>query len=134
MRHITKEGLQSLIEKYEGYRSKAYRDAGGVWTIAYGATIWLNGKPVHSGQTCTQEQGEQLLLRDIARFEKCVDEHLVYGVNAVNPDGAKVYVPMPQSVFDAQVSLCYNIGENAWLKSTQLKNLNSGAYIKWKKA
>ena len=27
-----------LIKKWEGFRSKAYRDGGGVWTIGYGTT------------------------------------------------------------------------------------------------
>jgi len=132
MRHISEAGLK-LIMQSEGCRLKAYRNfPNEPWTIGYGSTIWLDGKPVRQGQVCTSAQAEQLLKRDIVRFERCVNAHLARAVETTNPAGEKVSVPMPQSVFDGQVSLAYNIGEAAWLKSSQLKNLNSGAYIKWK--
>lgn len=55
--------------------------------------------------TITHEQSQQLLSKDLVRFEK-----------AVNRLGG-----MTQSQFDAMVSLAFNIGEGAFAKSTLVR-------------
>ena len=51
----------ALIRVFEGLRTKAYKDAGGVWTIGYGHT-----QGVKEGDTCTPEQAEAWLAEDAA--------------------------------------------------------------------
>ena len=51
----------TLIKKYEGFRTKAYKCPAGVLTIGYGHT-----SGVKAGDTVTQAQAESLLYDDIA--------------------------------------------------------------------
>lgn len=46
---LSYNGINALKE-HEGFRSNAYKDTGGVWTIGYG-TIKVEGRPVEPG-TC----------------------------------------------------------------------------------
>jgi lysozyme len=89
----------SLIKQLEGYREKAYQCSAGVWTIGYGHTGGV--KP---DDRVTQADADALLAADLARFEAAVNA-------AGIPD-------ITQNQFDALVSLCYNIGEAAFGKST----------------
>jgi len=106
---ISERGLE-LIKKFEGLRLEAYQDAGGIWTIGYGHT----GPDVKPGMKITKEEAEQLLLKDLDRFEAAVRE--------------EVKVPITQEMFDSLVSFCYNIGIYAFRGSTLLRLLNKGQY------
>lgn len=64
---INDAGLK-LIKSFEGCRLTAYQDSVGVWTIGYGHTAG-----VKAGQKITQEQADEYLRKDIAKFEKAVD-------------------------------------------------------------
>jgi lysozyme len=66
------------------------------------------------GMTITKAQSDALLVADLARFEKAV--------------AASVKVPLTQNQFDALVSLAFNIGSNAFAKSTLVRVLNGGHY------
>jgi len=103
-----KTSALSLIKQFEGFRDKAYKDAVGVWTIGYGTTT--NVKP---GDTVTQAQAEAFLKRDAKQFADTI-------VNNVK-------VPLTNNQFAALLSLVYNIGGNAFQKSTLLKKINAGA-------
>ena len=105
---ISAKGLQ-MIKNKEGFRSKAYQDEGGIWTIGYGHTG--NVKP---GDTITKEKAETLLRSEVKKFENTVNK--------------KVKVPISQNMFDALTVLCYNIGQGAFSDSTLLKKLNAGDY------
>ena len=111
------------LKRWEGCELQAYKDVAGVWTIGYGST----GSHVSPGLTITQKQADDLLLKDLVRFEKAVND----GVN----------VKLNQNQYDALVSLAFNIGDGAFLKSTLLRKLNSGDYVgaanellRWNKA
>lgn len=106
---ISKNGL-NLIKSFEGLELKAYKDAVGVWTIGYGST----GSHVTPNQTITEKQAEDLLLRDVSRFEIGVS-------NAVK-------VPLTQSQFDALVSFSFNVGLANLESSTLLRKLNAKDY------
>jgi len=95
-----------LIKHYESCRLTAYLDSAGIPTIGYGHTAG-----VKMGDTCTQEQADQWLEDDVA-----------HAVAAINND---LKVTLTQHQFDALVSLCYNIGEGNFARSTLLKKLNS---------
>jgi lysozyme len=101
---------RALIEKFEGLRLTAYQDMVGVWTIGYGHT----GPDVKAGLTITQQQAEQLLINDLARFNN--------GVNAL------VTVKINQNQFDALISFSYNLGLGSLQQSTLLRLLNAGNF------
>src|ERR1700743_959647 len=102
----SEQGLR-LTESFEGFASKAYRDSGGRWTIGYGTT-----QGVHEGMTCTQEQAQGWLLRDVAAA--------VQGVNHLTK------IPLSQNEFDALVDFTYNVGLGNFAGSTLLKRVNEG--------
>ena len=106
--NISKEGL-TLIKKFEGCELEAYKCAAGVWTIGYGST-----KGVKEGDTITQEEAEELLLKDVEVFEKAVND--------------AVKRSMVQCQFDALVSWTFNLGVGNLNSSTMLKKLNNQEY------
>jgi lysozyme len=105
---ISDAGLD-LIKSSEGCRLKAYRCSAGVLTIGYGST----GTHVHEGMEIYQADAETLLRLDVGRFEKAV---------------FKTCPQISQPAFDACVSLCYNIGEGAFAKSSVARLHNAGKY------
>ena len=107
MASISKAGL-SLIKEFEGCRLTSYTCAAGVLTIGYGST----GPHVTPGKTITQAEADALLLKDVARFEKGVDD--------------LINVPLKQCQFDALVSFAFNCGNGALEESTLRKRLNAG--------
>ena len=90
----SKQGVE-LIKLFEGFRSKAYKAVSTekYYTIGYGHY----GADIKRGQTITAEQGEQLLVNDLKKFEAKVNEYS----NRYN---------FNQNEFDALVSFAYNIG------------------------
>lgn len=100
--------LINALKGFEGFRSKAYKDAGyGVWTIGYGHT-----KNVKAGMVITEAQAEQLLREDIVRFEKAVNS---------------IIACKTQGQFDALVDFAYNVGPSKLLCSTLLKRIKGGS-------
>ena len=123
-RHINTEGL-SLIKNYEGLRLWAYKPVPTEkwFTIGYGHT----GKDVTPNMTITKQQAEDLLKKDLSRFEQGVE--------------SCVKVSITDNQFSALVSFAYNCGVDAFKNSTLLKKLNnkdytsaSNEFLKWNKA
>ena len=82
----------SLIKSFEGCRLNAYKCPAGVWTIGYGHTAG-----VKEGDIITQEQADEYLRNDLAKYEKAVLNYdAIYHFN--------------QNQFDALVSFVYNCG------------------------
>ena len=99
------------IVLHEGYRENAYIPvAGDVPTIGFGTT-----SGVKLGDRTTPEKALQVAIRDVQNFEGAIKEC--------------VKVPLAQNEYDAYVSLSYNIGANAFCRSTLVKRLNSQDYI-----
>ena len=96
---------QEFIEREEGLRLKAYKDTGGVWTIGYGHT-----KNVKPDDKITKEEAEKFFIEDI-------QEHITPLKN--------VKISLSENEKIALVSFIYNVGPNAFLKSTLLKKLNN---------
>lgn len=109
---ISFKGIETLKE-LEGFRSKAYKDTGGVWTIGYGTTI-LNGNPVEPGQCITEAEAQIALRLALAISQTVVNK--------------SVRVTVTQSMFDALVSFVYNVGMTAFKNSTMLVKLNFRDY------
>lgn len=82
----------NLIKQFEGLRLKSYKCPAGVWTIGYGTT-----RGVQEGMQITETQAEELLKKDLERFEANVMKYdSIYHWN--------------QNEFDAMVSFAYNLG------------------------
>lgn len=96
----------ALIKRFEGLELEAYQDIAGVWTIGYGHT---GGRAIE-GATLTAAQAEALLMQDLAPRELAVSGLVKAEIN--------------QNMFDALVSLVYNIGRERFRTSTCLRRLN----------
>ncbi len=123
---------ERLIQKHEGLELKAYRCPAGVLTIGYGHT----GGDVREGMTITHAQAEELLRQDLAWATAAVNDALSRPFK-----GRHGTFPVTQSQFDAMVSLTYNIGRTAFLRSSVFRRHRAGdyggaaeAFLMWRKA
>jgi len=107
----TSKRAVQFIRDHEGLRLTAYKDAVGVWTIGYGHTSDPK-YPVRPGMHITKAKAEEMLAWDIAEAETVLDK--------------AVKVPLNGNEYGALISLMFNIGNGAFLKSTLLKRLNRG--------
>ena len=112
-RQISPHGLDKL-KQWEGLKTKAYKDAGGVWTIGYGHTAAAGTPAPRQGMVITASEAESILLKDLTQYEAAVE-------NNVN-------VKLNDNQFAALVSFAFNVGINAFKNSTLLKKLNSGNF------
>ncbi|HAS0832443.1 MULTISPECIES: lysozyme [Enterobacter] len=117
----------ALIKEFEGCKLTAYQDSVGVWTIGYGWTQPVDGKPIRAGMTINQETAERLLKTGLVSYESDVSR--------------LVKVGLTQGQFDAMVSFTYNLGARSLSTSTLLRKLNAGDYVgaadefmRWNKA
>ncbi|MES3537104.1 lysozyme [Enterobacter hormaechei] len=117
----------ALIKEFEGCKLTAYQDSVGVWTIGYGWTQPVDGKPIRDGMTIKQETAERLLKTGLVSYEGDVSR--------------LVKVGLTQEQFDALVSFTYNLGARSLSTSTLLRKLNAGDYagaadefLRWNKA
>ncbi|MFG6090742.1 lysozyme [Enterobacter soli] len=117
----------ALIKEFEGCKLTAYQDSVGVWTIGYGWTQPVDGKPIRAGMTIKQETAERLLKTGLVSYESDVSR--------------LVKVELTQGQLDALVSFTYNLGARSLSTSTLLRKLNAGDYagaaeefLRWNKA
>lgn len=120
----------ALIKQFEGCKLTAYPDpgtGGAPWTIGYGWTQPVDGKPVRPGMTIDQATADRLLKTGLVSYENDVSR--------------LVKVKLSQGQFDALVSFTYNLGSRSLSTSTLLSKLNSGDYTgaaneftRWNKA
>ena len=99
-----------FITKEEGARNKAYKDSKGLWTIGVGHLIKSDEQHLITA-TLTDDQVEELLRSDLRWCSEAVE--------------SSVKVPLTQRQYDALYSLCFNIGEGAFRKSTVVKRINA---------
>ena len=100
-----------LIKQFEGLELEAYQDIAGIWTIGYGHT----GPDVEPGMRITEREAEALLRKDLTPRENAVDR--------------LTSVELNQNEFDALVSFVYNVGIDAYRRSTARRRLNKGDRI-----
>lgn len=106
------DGIE-LIKHYESFQAKPYTCPAGKATIGYGSTEYPDGTPVRlSDPAITEADACQFLADTLGQYEDAVSE--------------SVKVEITQSMFDACVSLTYNIGSGAFRLSTLVKKLNAG--------
>ncbi|CAA0096323.1 Uncharacterised protein [Starkeya nomas] len=115
-RTVTPEIVEH-VKRWEGCKLTAYPDPGSVngepWTIGYGHTSDSFLK-VYKGLRITQSQADAALRHDLGETAAAVDR--------------LVKVHLTDSQFGALVSFTYNVGENAFARSTLLRKLNAGDY------
>lgn len=123
---ISRTGIE-LIKKWEGVRLKAYRCSAGILTVGYGHTSAAGAPQVKEGMTITKQDAEDILGRDLVKYEAAVQKALTRSPT--------------QNQFDACVSLCFNIGPGAFAGSTLVRRFNAGdaagaadAFRMWNKA
>ncbi len=108
---ISDNGIK-FIESNEGLKLEAYQDTGKVWTIGYGHTAG-----VKKGDVITQQQAEEFLRRDIRDAEitlnKFLDTH---------------NISITTNAYDALIDFIFNVGANAFLKSTLARKLTEYDY------
>jgi lysozyme len=99
-----------FITKEEGFRNRAYKDSKGLLTIGVGHLIKTDEDHLINA-TLTDDQVKELLKRDLRWCSEAVE--------------SSVRVPLTQKQFDALYSLCFNIGETNFKKSTVVKKINA---------
>ena len=107
---MTLRGRQRLTDR-EGKRLKAYRDSRGIPTIGVGHTSAAGPPEVKMGMTITAEECDEILVRDLAKFESILT--------------AALKVPVRDNEFDALLSVMFNVGPK-FATSTTIKRLNAG--------
>jgi len=124
----TKSIAENLIKNFEGKKLKAYQDSVGIWTIGYGSIFNIDeNRDVKKGDVINEETALRWLRFEIA--QKQVDIKKL------------IKIPLTQNQIDAITSLVFNIGTNAFKKSTLLKLLNSNTdkklvadqFLRWNK-
>jgi len=101
----------ALLKQLEGFRAKPYADSGGKMTVGYGH-LMVPGDGVAINDIIEEVQATGLLQRDVLQA--------VSGVNTY------VKVDLDQNEFDALVIFVFNVGCEAFKRSTLLMMLNAG--------
>lgn len=92
----------------EGRKYEAYKDVAGVWTVCDGHT----GTDIIRGKIYTDTECDRLLWKDLQPAKRIVDN--------------LVKVPLNEYQRAALYSFVFNIGSDAFSKSTLLRKLNRG--------
>lgn len=123
-----------MLAVFEGFRSAPYRDSVGVPTIGYGNTYYLDGRKVTmSDKPISKDEAKKLKIAVINKdFAPAVNRLLENQIKAGK---------ITQNMFDALISLVYNIGVGALAKSSVINHLknddkqkSADAFLLWKNA
>ncbi len=127
--------IKAFIQRKERFVPIAYRDAGKAWAVGYGHNIVVgdvingiqitqaditeldrsSGKQLRGGPfSITQEEAIRLFEKDLVRFEDAVRNNCTTEIT--------------QGQFDGMVSFTYNVGPDAYARSTMLKRVNEGQF------
>lgn len=121
---VTSDEGVAFIAAEEGFVPRIYLDGNepgvpiaerktGKKTIGYGHLL----RPGEEERYCagiTREEARDLLIRDLAIYERAVRD--------------AVKVPLEQHQFDALVSLCFNVGVGEFTTSVMVARLNAGDF------
>jgi len=103
----------NLVKKWEGFKAEAYLCPANVWTIGYGTTTRAGvGLTVAKGMRITEAEAEHYLQQGLNKFAEQIRSHITAEIN--------------ENEFGAFVSLAYNIGPSAFIKSSALRHFNAG--------
>lgn len=121
---VKHQGCHYPYDDADGKKKSKNDPVRGFLTIGHGhlitdkeireSLIYIGGKYLNFWEGLTDSEAQTLLEHDLVRFEDCINE--------------VVTVPLNQNQFDALVEFAFNIGTNAFRKSTLLLLLNEGKY------
>lgn len=106
---MTLRGRQRLTDR-EGKILHWYKDSEGFWTFGVGHLAdkeW----PYKKGQTFTADKVDDVLAKDLVKFEIILNK--------------AIKVPVKENEFDALLSVMFNVGSK-FATSTAIKRLNAG--------
>ena len=103
----------NLIKRHEVLVTHSYLCPANKLTVGYGHC----GEDVKQGMVITEKEAEQLLKKDLRKFES----KLNYSLEHDN-------VNLNQNQFDACISFIFNLGFSAFIFSTLYKKLKAGDY------
>lgn len=122
-----------LIADFEGFRSAPYLDAVGVATIGYGNTYYTDGRKVKMTDKPLSKEEAKLLKLAIINQDFSPAVNLMF---AEEIEQGKI----TQNMFDALISLSYNIGIRGLASSSVYKYIKAGdfqkasdAFLSWNK-
>ncbi len=93
---VSSDGV-SFIKAHEGFRTRAYRDVGRIWTIGYGMTHWQGRRVTKSYPGfITRAKADVEFTRQLSYYEEIVRE--------------SVCTMLSQTAYDSLVSLTWNLG------------------------
>jgi lysozyme len=112
-------GAVALTAGYEGLKTTAYHDTGGIWTICHGSTLGVKQGDVVSIEDCRAK-----LTVELAKHNKPLE---------------RLPRQLPANVHIAWLDFCYNVGVGACGSSTGYTLLERGDYggacrqlLRWK--
>ena len=119
----TSERGKDLIKRFEGLITHSYLCPANKLTIGFGHC----GEDVKQGMVITEKEAENLLKKDLRKFESklnfCLEQD---------------HITLNQNQFDACISFIFNLGFSAFIFSTLYKKLKAGdfdgasdEFLKW---
>jgi len=127
IKSMSENGIKHLMQS-EGVRLKPYLDTVGIPTIGVGNTFYEDGSRVKmTDHPITEKRAMELFKWVLRQFELTVYTNTRDDIN--------------QNQFDALVSFTYNVGQQAFKKSTLLRRINArssdqsieNAFMMWNK-
>ncbi|MBF7684501.1 glycoside hydrolase family protein [Acinetobacter sp. B10A] len=116
IKDVSQEGLKNTAG-HEGYRSKPYRDPGGVITQGNGSTIKPDGTKIKmTDKPISQKEALRYLQAHITKHREPFNNSLKN-------------VKISQVEYDLYADFVYQFGLPAWLRSDMLTNLKKGQYV-----
>jgi len=113
IKSMSENGIKHLMQS-EGVRLKPYLDIVGIPTIGVGNTFYEDGSRVKmTDHPITEKRAMELFKWVLRQFELTVYTNTRDDIN--------------QNQFDALVSFTYNVGQQAFKKSTLLRRINARA-------
>lgn len=101
-RRFNAAGME-ILKECEGLYLNAYKCPAGVWTIGFGCT-----EGIRPGMTITEAEAEEMLRKELAKFEQGVERMLGH-------------IPLNENQYSALVSLTYNCGLGAIETGTTIR-------------
>lgn len=117
---LSERGM-ALLNEFEGFRSKPYRDSVGKPTIGWGTTYYPDGREVTMND-------KPVTRTEAARIKQAVlNQDFSPAVNMMFADEIESGA-ITQNMFDALICLVYNIGVMGLKASSIYRNIKAGRY------
>ncbi len=115
------DAIKTSLAFAENFAAKAFKDGGGVPTIGYGCTYYLDENGNGSRKTTPVKMGDTISMKE-ADIQK--ERYLQFELLKQIQENVKV--PMDEATMVATCNFAYVIGSTNFKKSDYLKALNSG--------